>query len=111
MGDETSSSSPVTIVMDADKTIGAVFSEVTAIATNQAELTMFPVPCNDVLHLRTNIVYDQIVFTNMIGQRVKTEKRSNNSLAIHLGELPQGIYYIQLMDGDELKAVRKIVKE
>jgi hypothetical protein len=53
----------------------------------------------------------QIEVLNTLGQRVATATGKGETLRIDISQLPAGIYFVNVTDGEGRKCVRKVVKE
>lgn len=74
---------------------------------------LFPNPAKDVI----NVIYDDasirsVAVFNLIGRAVKVFKTTGNSAKIELGDVPTGVYFLRLMNGQgEVVATRKFNKQ
>ena len=69
-----------------------------------AEIIVFPNPANDFINVRLeNEINDrgQMVLINQLGKIVKLSKFENSSFKVGIGELPAGIYFLKIENGDQ----------
>ena len=72
-------------------------------------LTIYPVPTQDVLHIvyTGNKQLENYFLLGLKGQAILKEKAESN-FSLQLGELPEGIYLLQLQLGDGTMMSRKV---
>ena len=77
-----------------------------------AEISVFPNPATDVVYLQVNADLDQIFelkVVNLIGQTLLEDKISTNRRTeIDLRAFPPGVYFLQIVDGDN-KIMKRLV--
>ncbi len=66
----------------------------------------FPNPTFDVLNIETDLTNFQIKISNLSGQIVVN---SQNTAAINISHLPNGLYFLHLFEGNILRGVNKFV--
>jgi len=71
-------------------------------------LKVYPNPFVDVVHFDTSSTLSKVIVTNIAGQVVKEVVNPTNS--IQLNELRSGVYFITLIDVDNVSNTAKIVK-
>ena len=72
--------------------------------------TLHPNPTNgQVTILGTNLKQAQII--NALGQCVATVKGEGEQFTLDISNLPAGVYFVNITDGEGRKCVRKVVKE
>jgi len=71
-------------------------------------ISLYPNPAVDMLHVNTPSPIDQILIYNIQGQLVRTVKGDNHSIS--LGDLANGIYTLKIMT-DKGVSVQKVVKQ
>ena len=64
-----------------------------------AYLLVYPNPANDILNIKIaqHVAVQSVTIQNELGQTVQTFNGNTNALAI--GDLAEGIYYVQVIDG------------
>lgn len=87
--------------------VTAASATTSASKLNNENLEIFPNPVNDVMNIKSNVVYDQISIINLQGQTLKNITGNTNS--IDLQELPSGTYIIELTSGTN-KTIQKFNK-
>jgi hypothetical protein len=74
-------------------------------------MTVYPNPATDEITINGNNILSQISIRNMMGQVVYEQKYRTKNLDLNIGNLPNGIYFVEVVDEEGNKTVRKIVKE
>ncbi|CAM1345221.1 InlB B-repeat-containing protein [Tenacibaculum amylolyticum] len=111
-GDASGTTNPLTITMDADKTIIANFSAVTASVVDEefnTNIKIYPNPSKGIIHIDLKIGYElkKVTVYNTVGKEVlKTEKTT-----IDISDLVDGMYIIKVTDSEGKVAQRKIIKQ
>lgn len=80
--------------------------------TSQQDFTIYPNPCEGVLHLRYSISdprNSKFEAINMNGKVVKSLEIQGKEATIDLSELPPGLYFVQFQNGNNIE-VKKLVK-
>ena len=72
-----------------------------------------PNPTNGLLNISFSTVpkNTKIELYNSIGALVLTEQMSNKTNAINMSELSSGIYFMKVLEGNKVVAVKKVVRE
>jgi hypothetical protein len=70
------------------------------------KIQFFPNPTHDVLNIGTDLSVFDIKISNLSGQIVL---KSANTTAINIGNLPNGLYFLQVFEGNILRGVNKFV--
>ncbi len=72
-----------------------------------------PNPTSGLLNISFNAIPQntKIELYNSIGALVLTEVMSNKSNTINVGELSSGIYFMKVLEGNKVVAVKKVVRE
>ena len=110
-GDLSGATNPVDVVMDADKTITAMFSAVTASVVDEEfdkEVKIYPVPTSDILNIEVTTGYGikKVVLYSIVGKKVlETKERKMN-----LSSLVNGIYILKVTNSKGRVASRRIIK-
>jgi hypothetical protein len=73
------------------------------------DLTIYPNPVNNVLHISSEIAFDKIQITNPIGDIIK--EGSLSSTSINITELQAGVYFAKLIDSKGTIATKKFIKQ
>lgn len=74
--------------------------------TTRGELSIYPNPANDVLHVNAPGKVSSIAILNLTGQTVFSNEYDNEQVEVNIGQLPTGVYFIKV-NGTE---IRKFVK-
>ncbi len=89
-------------------TLAYSYTYTTGIEENEISITIFPNPANSEITV-TGYTPAYLKLCNMLGQTVEEVNKSNN---IYIGNLPQGLYVLQLFDDKGgLVKTEKVVKE
>jgi uncharacterized delta-60 repeat protein len=72
-----------------------------------------PNPTNGLLNISFNSIPQntKIELYNSIGALVLTEPMSNKNNTINVGDLSSGVYFMKVLEGNKVVAVKKVVKE
>lgn len=111
-GDATGTTNPLTITMNVDKTITAMFSAITASVVDEEfnrEVKIYPIPTSDVLNIEVTTGYDikKVILYSIFGKRVlETEEKKMN-----LSSLVSGIYILKVTNSEGRIASRRIIKK
>jgi hypothetical protein len=73
------------------------------------DLTIYPNPVNNVLHISSEIAFDKIQITNPIGDIIKEGLLSSTS--INITELQAGVYFAKLIDSKGTIVTKKFIKQ
>ena len=72
--------------------------------------TIHPNPTNSQFTITgTNLKQAEVI--NTLGQRVATVKGEGEQLTVDISDLPAGVYFVNITDGEGRKCVRKVVKK
>ena len=72
--------------------------------------TLYPNPATGFVTITgTNLKQAQII--NTLGQCVATVKGEGEQLSVDISDLPAGVYFVNITDGEGRKCVKKVVKE
>jgi Secretion system C-terminal sorting domain len=83
-----------------------ILSSITTPSVFYEKIKVFPNPTNQILNIETEGRFDRIQLTNVYGQiSLKQEKAS----AINVSQLPNGIYFLQVFEGQILRGVEKVI--
>lgn len=78
----------------------------TEMASNE-DISLFPNPTNSELHIETEFIISKIEIFNIQGELVKTAETKN----ISIDELPNGLYFVNVIFNGNKVAIKKVVKE
>jgi uncharacterized repeat protein (TIGR02543 family) len=111
-GDASGTNNPVTITMDADKTVTANFS-VSTLGINEEKFKvpfkLYPNPVTDALHIESQEVVNKVKIYNALGREVLL-KNSLSEDTINVSNLSQGIYFM-IIETETGKGVRRFIKK
>ncbi|WP_299682338.1 T9SS type A sorting domain-containing protein, partial [uncultured Tenacibaculum sp.] len=110
-GDVSGTSNPVTITMDADKTVTANFS-VNTLSVNEEEFPvrfkLYPNPVTDFLKIESKEDVKAIKLYSMLGKEIEVKDFSSNG--IEVSSLSKGIYFLMIRT-DSGKGIRRFIKK
>ncbi len=110
-GDATGTTNPLTITMDADKTVTAMFSAVTASVVDlefNKEVKVYPIPATDILNIEIVNEYQikKVVIYSLLGKKVIETKEAK----VNISELVNGVYLLKVTNEEGRVASRRIIK-
>lgn len=70
--------------------------------------SFYPNPANDILHIKSDIVFNHVIIYTVDGRKVMMEQIQNNQ--INLEKLPQNLYIAKLVTENEQEVNLKFVK-
>lgn len=73
------------------------------------EMSVFPNPFSNVLSLKTDLAWERLEVTNVLGQIVYTNNNTANT-DLNLNNLSSGVYYLTVVNGEE-RWTTKVVKQ
>ncbi len=109
-GDTTGTTNPLTITMNANKSITPTFSQVTARIKDEQKLkdfVLYPNPVESVLSLQLNEQIKKVTIYSFQGLEVKVSKEKE----INISDLSSGIYLIKVQTENEKIGIKKFVKK
>ncbi|CAL2055366.1 exported hypothetical protein [Tenacibaculum sp. 190524A05c] len=111
-GDATGTTNPLTITLDADKTVTAIFSAVTASVVDEEfnkGVKVYPIPASSVLtvDVLNNYEIKRIVIYSILGKKIIETKESK----IDVSNLVNGVYILKVTDSEGRVASRRIIKK
>lgn len=77
---------------------------------DHSNLSIYPNPVKDVLHINYADTIDNVAIYNLVGQQLQTIKPFASAVKIDLSHLPTGTYLVKMSSGSILKTA-KIIKE
>ena len=111
-GDASGNENPLTITIDSDKTIAAIFTTTLSTEDDVFSKTfkIYPNPVNDVLIIsNTNdIIIDKVEIFTLLGQKVDVIEKPQNT--IDISQLSKGIYLLNIFT-ERGKATKRIIKK
>ena len=106
-GDVSGATNPITVTIDANKTVTANFSSTAGVSdSNSVSFSIYPNPTNSILNIKTDEKISKIDVYNLQGQRIKTLKNKQ----INIQKLSSGIYIIKVTTTDKKVGIRRIIK-
>ena len=79
------------------------------------DLLIFPNPANTTIQIQlqnTSEMIDLITITDVLGKTIRTVKGvSSNQLNVDVADLSQGVYFVEISTQNNLKQVKKLIKE
>jgi hypothetical protein len=76
---------------------------------NDKHVVLYPNPSKSTLNISSEITFDAIEISNVLGAVVKAEALSNNS--INIAELQPGVYFAKLIDSKGAITTKKFIKQ
>ncbi len=74
------------------------------------EISVYPSPANDQIHISSNQVIDNLTIYNTFGKEIINEIVKNSKATINISSLPAGFYFIRLNYSNNKTIIRKILK-
>ena len=88
---------PRTIVVSADVTYMAVFTDVVGIEDNgTSEISIFPNPAIDIVEINANEIITRIEVVSAAGQVLHDTEVNEESVSINVEKLPSGTYFVKI---------------
>ncbi|CAM1349109.1 InlB B-repeat-containing protein [Tenacibaculum halocynthiae] len=109
-GDASGTTNQITVTMNANKSITATFSQVTAGIEDEKKLkdfAVYPNPVETILRLQLNEQVKEITIYSIQGREVKTSKERE----INISDLSSGIYLIKVQTDNDKIGIKKFVKK
>ena len=79
------------------------------------DLLIFPNPANTTIQIQlqnTSEMIDLITITDVLGKNIRNVKGvSSNQLSVDVADLSQGVYFVEISTQNNLKQVKKLIKE
>lgn len=112
-GDLVSTSASELVVMNADKSITATFTQITGVDNDQVFSTrVYPNPFQNSIKLANAESVKRVIITNIIGQKlIDRELNGTKDFTIQTHNLGKGIYLVTLYNINGQRQVRKLIKE
>ncbi|MDR2980371.1 MAG: T9SS type A sorting domain-containing protein, partial [Bacteroidales bacterium] len=70
---------------------------------------LYPNPANSVVNVKTDVLFETLEVTNMLGQLIYSAPVTGNQFQINISGYNAGVYFIKL-SGSAGSAVKKVVK-
>ncbi|WP_299135773.1 InlB B-repeat-containing protein [uncultured Tenacibaculum sp.] len=109
-GDASGTTNQTTVTMNANKSITATFSQVTAGIEDEKKLkdfAVYPNPVETILRLQLNEQVKEITIYSIQGREVKTSKERE----VNISDLSSGIYLIKVQTDNDKIGIKKFVKK
>jgi cyanophycinase-like exopeptidase len=75
------------------------------------KIELYPNPTNNFLNLRSVIPISKIEISDLSGKKINTYETKQREIQVDLTALSKGIYFLKIIMEDDIKTIRKIVKE
>jgi len=86
-------------------------SAIDQVKNNDEELTLYPNPARNSIHVKSSIKANNIEISDMSGKVIQKNSFSfPGEVTLDLSKLPQGIYIFSIIAENQIKLVRKITK-
>ena len=82
----------------------------TGLDEDESALTIVPNPTNGTVTISCSDLQEILIY-NIVGQFVMTKKAEGDTMTIDLGNLPSGLYFVNVVDRNGGCCVRKLVKQ
>ncbi|WP_034061350.1 InlB B-repeat-containing protein [Lacinutrix jangbogonensis] len=108
-GDASGSANPLSLVMDADKSITAIFNttlSVEGFETLKSEFKIYPNPVSNILNIKMSQDFNKAEVFNIQGQKVL----ESNTKTINVSNLAAGLYLIQIEDTNGATQTKRFIK-
>ena len=79
-----------------DLSVGSEYLE------NDLEVSIYPNPTNDILQIKSEITFDHIRITNLLGQQVLSLENLQNSQELDISHLSPGVYMITFLSKNQI---------
>jgi predicted extracellular nuclease len=86
-----------------------IYNSVSENAMNN--LSMYPNPVASVLNISNMENVDQIRVVNLLGETVSNHSVSGSTASINVNSLPNGIYFVSLLNDNSVLVTRKFIKQ
>ena len=83
-----------------------ILSSITTPSVFYEKIKVFPNPTNQMLNIETEGRFDRVQLVNVYGQIVLNQKEKN---ILNVEHLPNGLYFLQVFEGQILRGVEKVV--
>ena len=97
---ETSTSMPITVTINSNCNLAVNNPEISM------EVLVYPNPANDFVKIASNVAIEKISIYSLTGQLLREQQ--SDAVEIFIGDLPQGIYIIDLQSEENSKKVKFI---
>jgi beta-agarase len=90
-----------------------VYKAVSNLSTEDVKantIKIYPNPVNDVLHIDSNSIFENISIFKLNGAKIKTEISKNATNNFDVSQLPTGLYIVKAQKEDKTFSYHKIVK-
>ncbi|MFL5765683.1 MAG: T9SS type A sorting domain-containing protein [Bacteroidia bacterium] len=81
--------------------------------TSNSELSIYPNPASDVININLEGIKDQYIelsLYDVTGRKTKYLKTSEKTFSISRGDLPDGIYFVEVVAGEKVLSKKVILK-
>ena len=109
-GDEVSTDAEYSFIAEASRNLVAEFENVDAVGENALISRIYPNPATDKLNVVCNSNISELKVFNMVGALVYSLSDCGNNVVVSLADMPNGIYFIQLVTNNTTETQR-FVKE
>lgn len=85
--------------------------EKTEVISDPSEIRIFPNPATSFIGLNQDSGVEQVVIFNLVGRRMKAFLTSENDNRYYVGDLPRGMYLVQLLGSkNEILTTKRVNK-
>lgn len=75
-----------------------------------SEVKVFPNPVENMLNVSSVEAFDRVIIKDISGRKVKSITNKGVSASINVEQLPEGVYFVNLMNENQLVGFSKVVK-
>lgn len=85
------------------------FSKVVSAKYDLSQLLIYPNPVVNTVNIQTNTLYSRVFIVNALGKTIKVINSPVKT--VDISDLPTGMYFIKVMNGDDQLVTEKIIKK
>lgn len=95
------------------KRIARIVANSTPLSTDDPKITTlkyYPNPIEDTFHIESQHQINTITITNLLGHKLLTLERNNNSIEVQVAQLPSGVYVVNVVSDEKTESFKVIKK-
>lgn len=102
-GNLTGTTNPQNLTMNANKSVTATFESTVSIESAlNFGLQIYPNPANNKIYIVSENIIESVSLINSLGQTVLLSEQNNNEFIMDISQFKNGMYFIQIRNGEEL---------